>query len=312
MAISAFRLSNVRLTLASNGSIDTNSGSLGSSARLSTSSNFSIIPTAAFSRYYHIYIIQTDANITVTLPTTTNVSLGWRAKFILVSAAATGALNFTDGTTTQGRIDSAGYGTIGCEIQLVTSPSTYFFNYYPSNPLNNSQYASLYFTSTGIANTIPVLKPLSYGKFFSYSGLSTSLPVINGNNTVPQVIGWLAATPGRYVDSDVFDTTVATRIQPKVLGMLNITTLIVVNSSGGASNITNVSIAINGVSNTIYENEVATISLSGTQVIRTKSSFVCNTVGNYFEIRINKAAISGGSNPVDRASTYLLAEFVQS
>lgn len=310
MAVSSFKLSNSRVILNTGGSIDTNSGSLGTAATLATSANFSIVPTASFSRYYHVYIIQTDANITVTLPTTVNVSLGWRAKFVLVSAASTGVLNFSDGSTTQGLINSAGYGTIGCEIQLVTAPSTYFFNYYPSNTSANAPFANLYYSTAGITNLLPVLKPLSYGKFFSYSGLAGS-PSINGNNTVPQTISWLSGTPGRYVDADVFDTTVATRIQPKIVGTLVITSIIVVNAAGGATNVTNFSIAISGVSNTVFENETGTVSLSGTQVVKTKSVFIVSIVGSYYEIRINKAATSGGTNLVDRVNTYLIAEFIQ-
>jgi hypothetical protein len=310
MAVSSFRLSNSRMVFNSGGGIDTNSGSLGTAVTFATSSNFSIIPSASFSRYYHIYIIQTNANITVTLPTTSNVNLGWRAKFILVSAAATGILNFSNGVTTQGRINSANFGTIGCEIQLVTSPSTYFFNYYLSNTLTNSQFANLYYAVSGITNPLPTLKTLSYGKFFSYSGLSGS-PTINGNSTTPVVIEWLAATPGRYVDDDVFNTAISTRIQTRIIGVLVITTLLTVNAIGGATNITTVSALVGGSVSTTLENEVGTISTSGNQVVKTKTVVLVSAVPGTFELRINKAATSIGSNPVDRANTYLIAEFIQ-
>lgn len=307
MATSAFRLSNNRLAV---GGIDTNSGSLGTAVTLVTSSNFSIIPTSSFSRYYHIYIVQTDADITITLPTTTNVVLNWRAKFVLVSAAATGILRFSDGTTVQGLISTANFGTIGCEVQLVTSPSTYVFNYYFSNLNTNTQLAYIYYSTAGITNLVPTLKPFSFGKFFSYSGLSGS-PTINGNNTAVQIIPWLSGTPGRYVDDNVYDTTANTRVQFRFPGVINITAVIVVNSVGGASAINRVTSLVNGVAAAIAENEISTISLSGSQVIKTKATF-SGALGTYYEIAISKTATSAGSNPVDRVNTYLFAEYVQS
>lgn len=307
----AFRLSNTREVFNSNCGIDVNSGSLGGTVIITTSTDFSLIPPTTFDKYYYIYIVNTDATINVTLPDTANVTRGWRARFILNSSANTGVINFlASGATFIGFISSA-LSSSGAEVQFSNvSGYPYKITYYVGNTTSSAQRMITYDIFNGVT-TIPIVKPLTAMQFFSFSGLAGST-TIDGNTTTPIAIPWDSNTPGRYIDNQYFDNSISTRITALPSEFyIRLTACIYVNTAGGATAITIAQFRINGgASGITSEVSVGTISNSATQVINIITSSLYATTGTYYELKIGKAATSGGTNIVDRVNSYLFVEYI--
>jgi len=302
-----FKLSSSRQRFNNGCGIDVNSGSMGGLVNITTSADFSLVPPTTFNMYYFIYVIKTDSVINVTLPSSTDVTTGWKARIILVSAANTGIINLISAGSNIGTLSSVGLKYIGVEIQLVNiSGILYRITYFIGNT-TGEQLLIPYNIVSG--NIVPTIRPYYAYKFFSYSGLAGSAS-IDGNTTTLVAIPWDSNTPGRYVDQFAFDTSVSTRIYPTIISaVVRVNVCVYVNSTGGATNVNTLSVRQNGSSFTIASTVTST-SPAGSQILYlTCGAFAASTATNYIEIMIGKSTASVGSNLVDRISTYLFAEY---
>lgn len=308
MATNTFRYSNSRIQ-ATNLSFDTNTGSLGSMISITTSTNFSLVPPTSFSKYYHIYVVNTNSTINVTLPDVADVARGWRAKIILNSSANTGILNiFAAGSIFVGRISSQ-LASAACEVQFVNvSGSPYRITYYNGNTNSAIQRMILYSTTNSLST--PKIKPLSSMQFFSYSGNAGST-TINANTTTQQIIPWEVATPGRFVDSDFFNTTNINNLTPTYPSFnVKIVICLYINATGGATNINVARLSLNGTATSVLAQvSSGTLANVATQVLRITAYFN-STSPNFVRLQIGKTATSVGTNIVDRVNTYLFAEYL--
>lgn len=307
MASSSFRLSNSRVVGSGLG-VDVNAGSLGSMVEITTSSNFSLVPPTTFDKYYYIYLIKTNSTINVTLPDSTNVAVGWRARLILNSSANTGVINLLNAASSFIGTISANFAESGVEVCLVNTTSTpYKLNYYYGNSNSTTSRLTIY-TRIG-TEIVPLIKPLSAMRFFSYS--SNSIGTLNANLVGTVTVPWEVGTTGRYVDNNYFDTTINTNITPNYPSFnVKIFACVYVNASGGATSVTIARLSLNGTGTIISQQvNLGTISNTATQVINITGYFV-STSPNFVQLQVGKTVLSSGSNIIDRTSTYIIAEYI--
>lgn len=306
MATSNFRLSNSRIS-ASRLGVDVNNGSLGSMITINATANFSLVPPTTFSRYYYIYVVNTNATINITLPGTANIARGWRARIILISSANTGFINLIDAVGTFiGSISSA-LAQSGVEIVFTDIANQRFrIIYYYGNTNTAAQRMITYDTSNNAI--VPFVKPLSAMQFFSYS--DNTVGTLNANIAGAVIIPWVGTT-GRYVDTNYFNTATASNITPTEPNfIIKISACVYVNATGGATAVTIARLSLNGTTTVIPQQVTSgTIANTSTQVLNIIGYFI-STTPNFVNLQVGKAATSVGTNIIDRVNTYILAEYI--
>lgn len=299
--------SNVAEKFNRNGGVDITIGSIGGLATITTSGSFNLGTIFGTENIPYNIVVNTDAAIDITLPTSPQVIRGWRVRIILISQANTGSIRFIGASTVLGAIFSTYSNIYSVELYFIDiAPFIYLVNYFTSNSSNNIQ--RIIYNSNIFLNA-QILSPLPIAKFFSYSGLSTST-TINGNLTGLVTIPWEVGTPGRYVDNRFYLTTVNTRIQTSRTCTMRIEACIYVNATGGATPINSVRFLLNGSTVITSQISLGTISNTSTQVIYITTPLYTSNSSNYAELQIGKTAISAGTNIVDRVNSYIFAEYI--
>lgn len=305
--------SNIAEKFNKNGGVDITIGSIGGLATITTSSSFNLGTIFGTENIPYNIVVNTDAAINITLPTSPQIIRGWKVRIILISAANTGSIRILRQPAVAIGFISSVYNTPSVEIKFtnVSVASQFRITYFVGNSNSNTQ-RIINFGINSNNPVVPVLSPLSYMRFFSYSGTSGSAS-INANVTTLATIPWEVGTPGRFVDTRYFNTSINNRIQLSVQGNYRIEACIYVNAAGGATPINIARMLFDGTVIANAQVSLGTISNTSTQVIYItlpSTSIVNLPVTNFVVLSIGKTAISAGTNIVDRVNSYIFAEYI--
>jgi hypothetical protein len=289
------------------GSIGVNGAQLGQTANITTSADISLVPgvnVTGLTKFVNKYNIITNSAITVTLPSPSDVTIGWRCKIILTSSANTGILTINNHLAVMEAILNANmasvtlnYGSV--ELVLVNSGTNLWRAAYLIPRLQNGLGVL-----AGGTNLTPFYKPTNNGQYFSYSGAS-----VNVNNTTAQAIPWTVGTLGRYVDSQYFNPAPAsnTQLVPLRNFIAEVVAVVFIDNAGGATtaNLT-AEIFLNG----------GGVLQSG-RVVNANSQTISSDIAiefiiimpflsaNFYELKIGKSLASVGTNPTNGTLTYI-------
>lgn len=294
-----------------NGDMIVNNGVIGEPINITATGDISLVPGVTpglgLTKYYNSYIINTNAIITVTLPSPIvagigNVALGWYCRIDLVSTTGVGAITIVDHLTqVVGRLNAnttVAKVLSSAVITLVEATPVWCAAYgLPSYGTPNQMATT---TSTGIQ-----LRRASYGKMYSLTNGSVDV-----NTTVDIALPWNNAT-NLVLDTNYFSFAGAnSRINFLTTGMYRIYVTIGINIVLLAT-LTNLRIRprVNGVtflSNFTVYNATILPYASGVYWLDCINYF---TAGDYVEIMVGKSATSIGSNPTD-SNTAIIVELV--
>jgi hypothetical protein len=294
-----------------NGDIDINSGQLGDFVSINNVvSNISLVPgvnVADLSQYYSFYSITTNAAITVTLPSPSNVQTGWKCVIDLISSTGAGSLTIVDHTASAVAVLSAnttfGQSLCGVEMQLINDILLWRSSY--TVPTKGSPTQLLSCTSTGM----PIAKPIGIGMY--YSACDTIVgAAINVNTLTPTALRWVDPL-GKYQDDAYYQTVSDTRIQALVAGFYRATCIVGITTVVPA---TQANLLIRArVNGGLFVNSETITAANVSPFTDGIYQIECSMpllVNDYFEIMVNKTIISGGGNPVDLPNTRIIVRYV--
>lgn len=296
------------------GDMDINSGKLGDFVSIDgVVSNISLVPgvnVADLTQYYSFYSITTNASIVVTLPSPANVQTGWKCVVDLISSTGAGSLTIVDhtGATTVALLSANttfGQSLCGVELQLMNDAQLWRASY--TVPAKGAVTQLLSSTSTGM----PIAKPIGIGMYYSACDILAGA-VINANTLTPTALRWINPL-GKYQDSSYYQPTPAvdTRILALVSGFYRVTCIVGISTVAPATQ-ANLLIRARVNSGLFVNSETitaATVSLFTDGVYQLECSMPL-LAGDYFEIMVNKTALTAGSNPVDLPNTRIIVRYV--
>lgn len=284
------------------GDIYVGGGSIGESVQVTSTANFSLVPPTVFSKYYNLYEVSTNNAIIVTLPSPTNVELGWSCRISMISSTGTGSIEIRDHLGgVVARLTSniaAGQARQSVVLTLVESTPAWCAGYQVPT-LGTS-------TQVLVMDAQPSFKLLNYGTLYSLiSNAGTSV-----NTTTDVAIQWNNPT-NLFIDNDYYTFSGSnSRINAVVSGVFKFNSIIGINNVALAT-LTNLRIRprINGVtfvtSFIVYLTPISAFA-SGVYWL---NCMVYMAAGSYLEIMVGKSATSVGTNPLD-ASTSIRVQYI--
>ena len=288
-----------------NGDIDVGTGSLGESIYITgVTTNVSIVVGVApllLTKYYNTYTIQTESNITLTMPTT-QVSLGWYTRIDMISNTGTGQIRILVGAVEIARLNGATVAQRNSVTLVLTAASTYSVLY--AMPLFGAARSMAVLTQNGIIVRSSILANL-----FSYCDVAGGA-TIDANTLTITPLRWINPT-GRFFDPVYYNIVSNTRITHLQGGVYKYSGIIGVNNTLLATQ-TNMRIRprLNGA--TILDDYcvVAGTIRNFANGVYTFDAIFEVIAGDYIEIVIDKTLLSVGTNPVDLANTCMTVQLV--
>ena len=67
-------------------------GAIGESVQLTSTVDFSLVPPSVFTKYYNVYEVSTNNSIIITLPSPSDVELGWNCRISMISSTGSGSI----------------------------------------------------------------------------------------------------------------------------------------------------------------------------------------------------------------------------
>jgi len=291
-----------------NGDLDVNAGYLGESVSITNvTTNVSLelgIAPLLLTKYYSTYTIQTESAITVTLPTSSNLNIGWYTRIDLISNTGTGSITVLNGVSNIAQLNG---NTITARqrasVNITLIDSTTYVSLY-SLPLYGTSNLLPLYTSNGIS-----LRNNIFCCFFSYCDISSGTP-IDANVSISVPLRWINPT-GQFFDSSFYTIANNTRITVLATGSYKFSGIIGINNSGGSTQAnTIIRPLLNGTTFlTSFNITPGTINSFADGVYMFDGIFNLNA-NDYIEIVVGKTIVSSGTNPVDLANTSMTVRLV--
>lgn len=277
-------------------------GSVGESVQLTSTANFSLVPPTVFSKYYNLYEVTTNNAIIVTLPSPTNVELGWSCRINMISSTGAGSIEVRNhlGAVVARLISNvaAGQARQSVMLTLVESTPAWCAGYQVPTSGTSRQVLSM--------DAQPSFKPINYGTLYSL----IDNPGTNVNTTSDVAIEWDNPT-NLFVDNDYYSFSGSgARINTAFSGVYKFNAIIGINNVALAT-LTNLRIRprINGTtfvtSFIVYLTPINAFA-SGVYWL---NCMVYMTAGSYLEIMVGKSVTSVGTNPLD-AGTSIRVQYI--
>ena len=288
--------------------VSTGTGVLGGLVKITSSSNFSIVPgvnVTGLTSYYGIYEVITNSAITVTLPAAANVTDGWKCRFVLYSSANTGSLNIVSSTSaTVASLDSATNVYNFCGCILANSTNALWKTFY-GRLRTNGLLCPVYNTSKFLS-----YKTVNMGRFTAFSGTTA----VNVNTGTAVKIPWEVGYPGRYADPAFFvnNPSSNTRIQFTQAGLyVFVRAFVVIDSTGGSaitSSNTSLAFYVDGTPSLFIRQftTLASATPTGPYVLTYEGTLDSSS---YIELGVLKT-VTAGTNLTIPASTFVSVQVV--
>lgn len=285
-----------------NGDITINGGALGEMVSVTASANFSLVPPTTFSKYYNVYEVTAETTITITLPSPTNVTLGWYCRISLISATGAGKLLIVDhlGADVATLDSNTSFGKVRASVTLTLVEATPAWCEAYSVPSVGGTLQMI------ASNTYPTYKQFNFGLLFSRCSSAVDV-----NSLIDVALPWNNATNLTF-DSEYYSFAGGnSRVNSLISGVYHYSCIIGIANTLLATQ-TNLLIRprINGTTFVSSFIVFASTIQPFTDGVYWLDCEVYMTAGSYLEIMVGKSLISVGTNPVDNVNTCIYAEYI--